>query len=199
MLKIDRLTSPLLPLVSMDLQQGQCIFIHGESGAGKTLLLRAIADLDTNSGNITFEGNNRENIPADQWRQLVTYLPAESHWWSTQVNDHFVSTRPDYQALGLPAEIGDWQVNRLSSGEKQRLALLRAVDHNPKVLLLDEVTANLDAENTRRMEKFISEKIKHGMAVIWVSHDRQQRQRLADESYLIEKDSFTQEQLNGTD
>lgn len=196
MLKIHQLTSDLLPQVNVELHEGQCICIYGESGSGKTLLLRAIADLDTNSGEVFYNNKERGQYSADQWRHLVTYLPAESHWWSDDVRDHFVSDKPDYQALGLPNEIANWQVARLSSGEKQRLALLRAVDHNPKVLLLDEITANLDSDNTKRVEQFIAEKLKQGLAVIWVSHDKLQRERVANESYLIQNGSFSREETS---
>lgn len=199
MLKIHQLTSDLLPQVNLELNPGQCICIYGESGSGKTLLLRAIADLDINAGEVFFDDKDRQQFPADRWRHLVTYLPAESHWWTDAVQDHFISKNPDYPSLGLPEKIGDWQVSRLSSGEKQRLALLRAVDHDPKVLLLDEVTANLDAENTARVEQFIADKLTQGLAVIWVSHDKQQRERIADEIYLIQNGEFKKENGHGPD
>ena len=199
MLSIKQLTSPLLPTVSFNAEPGHCICISGESGSGKTLLLRAIADLDPNSGAVTLDGETRESLSADKWRQRVTYLPAESHWWSEEVKDHFTKNRIDYSALGLPDEVSNWQVARLSSGERQRLALLRALDHSPQVLLLDEVTANLDEENTRKVEQFIADKIRQGLAVIWVSHDRQQRRRMATQSYLIRNGEFVREDDNGAD
>ncbi len=197
-LAIEQLSSPLLPTVSFQAEAGSCICIYGESGTGKTLLLRAIADLDPNSGNITLDGEARDNYPADQWRRLVSYLPAESHWWSNDVRDHFNSDSTEFASLGLPEEIGSWQVSHLSSGEKQRLALLRALDHNPQVLLLDEVTANLDEENTQRVERLLNDKLKAGLTLIWVSHDRQQRARMATQSYLIQDKKFLREPDHGT-
>ncbi len=90
----------------------------------------------------------------------------------------------------MPQQIAKWQVSRLSSGERQRLALLRALDHNPKVLLLDEVTANLDQENTLKVENLIKSRLQQGLIVIWVSHDQDQRERMADMSFLIDKNGF---------
>ena len=62
---------------------------------------------------------------------------------------------------------------------------MRALDHAPKVLLLDEVTANLDEENTLRVEALIKSHLEQGLTVIWVSHDQSQRSRMADTSWLI--------------
>ena len=193
MLSIDQLSSPLLPTVSFNAETGTCICIHGESGTGKTLLLRAIADLDPNQGKVTLDSKLREDFAANEWRRLVTYLPAESHWWSDNVMDHFPADAVDFSLLGLPEEIGSWQVSHLSSGEKQRLALLRSLHHEPQVLLLDEVTANLDDENTRRVEQLISSKLHEGLTVIWVSHDPRQRERMANKSYLIQDGQLLEE------
>ena len=198
MLSLEQLTSPLLPTVSFTAKPGQCICISGESGSGKTLLLRAIADLDPSSGSVTLNGDLRESLSADLWRRRVTYLPAESQWWSADVKDHFTANDTEFTKLGFPKEVGNWQVARLSSGERQRLALLRALDHTPQVLLLDEITANLDEENTLRVEQLIADRIKQGLIVIWVSHDKQQRQRIATKSYLIRDGEFMQEDANGT-
>lgn len=193
MLTIHKLSSDLLPQIdSFELQPGQCIALYGESGSGKTLLLRAIADLDANNGNIELENLNRESLPAHQWRENVIYLPAESHWWSDRVQTHFIHPI-NAETLGLSSEIFNWDISRLSTGEKQRLALLRALDRKPKVLLMDETTANLDQENTLRVEKLIAEKCSEGLAVIWVTHDEQQRQRIADKSYRIDSTGLEQD------
>jgi ABC-type iron transport system FetAB ATPase subunit len=191
MLTIEQLSSPLLATISFQLEPGECICIHGPSGSGKTLLLRAIADLDVNSGTVRLDNRAREDYSPQLWRQRVTYLPAESHWWSSEVKDHFSRIDTDFSRLDLPREIGNWKVDNLSSGERQRLALLRALDHDPQVLLLDEVSANLDEENTGRVEQLIRERLASGLAVIWVSHDKNQRQRMATRSYRIQNGHFS--------
>lgn len=193
MLSISNLHTRLVTDASFEVAVGQCVCIHGESGSGKTLLLRAIADLDENSGDLSVDGQPRNQLAANAWRQLVTYLPAESHWWEETVADHFVTDNPEYTALALAADIGNWSVQRLSTGERQRLSLLRALDHQPKVLLMDETTANLDEENTRRVEKLVGEKLAEGLAVIWVSHSQAQRQRIADASWMIENGRLVRE------
>lgn len=193
MLNIKSLTSPLLPEIKFSADHGQCIAIHGASGSGKTLLLRAIADLDPNTADIYLDEQSRSSMPANLWRQRVCYLPAESFWWSDRVDDHFLDQRIQPEQLGLDNAIYDWQVSRLSTGEKQRLALLRALDRNPSVLLLDEITANLDADNTARIETLMKQKLAEGIIIIWVTHDPQQRQRIADSSFTITPSGFRQD------
>lgn len=190
MFSVKNLHSALFSSVTFQAEPGQCVCIYGESGTGKTLLLRAIADLDPNEGIVELDSQARDNISAEQWRRQVTYLPAESFWWHETVGDHFEHNDTDWAALGLSQQIADWQVSRLSSGERQRLALLRALDHQPKVLLLDEVTANLDEDNTLKVEALIKSCLQQGLIVIWVSHDRVQRERMADLSYLIDENGF---------
>jgi len=189
-ISVKNLHSALFTAVSFRAEPGQCICIHGESGTGKTLLLRAIADLDPNEGAIELDNCTRDSISPEQWRRQVTYLPAESFWWNATVAEHFEHNDTDWSELGLPQQIADWQVSRLSSGERQRLALLRALDHQPQVLLLDEVTANLDEDNTLKVEALIKSRLEQGLIVIWVSHDRAQRERMADLSFLIDDNGF---------
>jgi len=71
-------------------------------------------------------------------------------------------------------------VTHLSSGERQRLALLRVLANRPRVLLLDEPTANLDADNTRRVEQLITDYLNEQQAAaLWISHDGAQCDRIA--------------------
>ena len=193
MLLVENISSKLLPTISLQASQGDCICIHGESGTGKTLLLRAIADLDENLGNISLDNQNRNHMAPEAWRKLVTYLPTDSYWWSSQVIDHFNPSSEDLASLALHQNIRNWDVLRLSSGEKQRLALLRTLTHQPKVLLLDEVTANLDVDNTQRVEQLLNEKLKQGLIIIWVTHDKEQRQRMATSSFQLTKSSLIQD------
>ena len=82
--------------------------------------------------------------------------------------------------LGLNEGILTQPITRLSSGEKQRLALLRLLANQPRVLLLDEPTANLDPQNVQRVEAAIEAyRREQGAAVLWVTHDRQQAVRVA--------------------
>lgn len=119
---------------------GECVGVAGPSGAGKSVLLRMIADLDPHVGTARLDDRSREGMPATAWRRLVTYVAAESGWWADHVAAHFSApeaARALLPALHLAADALDWPVARLSSGERQRLALIRALVQAPRMLLLD--------------------------------------------------------------
>ncbi|PWG65863.1 ABC transporter ATP-binding protein [Spiribacter halobius] len=161
---------------------GEVVGLSGASGAGKTRLLRAVADLDAHGGNIRLDGCDQQSAPAHAWRRRVTLLPAEAAWWYPRVGDHFpeAPAATDLQALNLPPDLPQWPVTRLSSGERQRAALLRALAHGPDALLLDEPTANLDAATTLRVEAWLLRRIRaDALPTLWVAHDLAQIARVA--------------------
>lgn len=173
--------------VSLDLKQHQCLTLTGPSGAGKSLFLRGIADLDPHGGEILLDETACAATAAHKWRQRVGLLPAESHWWFDTVGEHFTEVdEAELSSLGFDPEVLQWSVNRLSTGERQRLALLRLLANHPQVLLLDEPTGNLDPQNTERVEAVIKQYMStNPVAVIWVSHDARQRQRVGQQHYVL--------------
>jgi phosphate-transporting ATPase len=181
-LQIRDLRTNLLKLPSLSLSAGECIAVQGPSGAGKTLLLRAIADLDPNEGMVCLEGRDRSTIAGPEWRRLVGYVPAEPGWWADTVGEHFsewTAALPCVRELGFPEDAKAWPISRLSTGERLRLALIRALMVQPKVLLLDEPTAALDAASVAAVESLITARIRAGLAVLWVTHDAEQAKRIA--------------------
>jgi len=187
LLELDRLQRPAIGPVSLAVAAGECVCISGPSGAGKSQLLRAIADLDPHAGEVRLSGMPAESIAPPEWRRRVGLLPPESSWWLPRVADHFHSGAAlPLEEVGLADAILNQPVGRLSSGEKQRLALLRLLANRPGVLLLDEPTANLDPKNTARVEAVIAAyREARDAAVIWVSHDRDQAARVCDRHYAI--------------
>lgn len=179
-LQLRALQTRHLKPVDLIVDGGQCVCLSGASGSGKSLLLRAIADLDPHGGEVLLDGVPSERIPAPQWRRAVGLLAARSHWWAPRVGDHFPGDgTSDLEALGFGSDVLSWSVERLSSGERQRLALLRLLRNQPKALLLDEPTANLDPQSERRVEAWVGEYCQRtGAAVLWVSHDPEQVRRV---------------------
>jgi UDP-glucose/iron transport system ATP-binding protein len=180
-LRIERLATKLIGPISFEVAAGECLALMGPSGAGKSLLLRAIVDLDPNTGNVMVGVHARDDMPASAWRKLVGLVPAESGWWADRVRDHFPAK---FDATGLIGKLGlagslEWDVGRLSTGERQRLALARALCRRPEALLLDEPTASLDDHATGLVEDLIRECCGDGMALLLVTHDRRQAERLA--------------------
>jgi putative ABC transport system ATP-binding protein len=147
MLQVRDLRTSILEPASFSLSAGEALAVRGPSGAGKTLLLRAVADLDPNEGLVTLDGRDRSTIAGPQWRRLVGYVPAEPGWWADTVGEHFGEWNAALALvsdLGFPNEAKAWPITRLSTGERLRVALARALMMRPKVLLLDEPTAALD-------------------------------------------------------
>ena len=172
-LKVQNLRFLALGPFDFEVGRGDCLGITGASGAGKTLLLRALADLDQHTGEVFLDGVESGTLPAPQWRRRVGFLPAESAWWFDSVGAHFNGVAAHLLTeLGFTPEVLKWPVARLSSGERQRLAFARLLGGQPAVLLLDEPTANLDEENTRRVVTAVRRyRRERDAAVVWVAHD----------------------------
>ncbi|MHC2722211.1 ABC transporter ATP-binding protein [Bradyrhizobium diazoefficiens] len=182
--------------VSFDLQDGECVALQGPSGVGKTLLLRSIADLDPNEGAVKLDGTPRESMPAPTWRKRVTYLAAEPGWWSDIVQEHFTAwddALPLVMRLGLPDDCGPWPVQRLSTGERQRLGLVRGLMLRSRVLLLDEPTSALDSASAAAVEALIAERVADGTSVIWSTHDDAQARRVGSRIFAMSPDGGIKE------
>jgi ABC-type iron transport system FetAB ATPase subunit len=149
-----------------------------------------IADLDPNEGEVWQNGRERASMSAPEWRKQVTYVSAESGWWAEIVIEHFPAQSRDEIAplsarLGLRAELLDAPVAQLSTGEKQRLSLVRALMRNPPVLLLDEPTGPLDEDSVARVEALLQERMAGGTSVLLITHDPNQAARLGNRRYRM--------------
>ncbi|MEZ5924799.1 MAG: ABC transporter ATP-binding protein [Hyphomicrobiaceae bacterium] len=174
MLKVDHLRVGALSPVSFALAAGQCLVVSGASGTGKTRLLRAIADLDPAEGTVMLEGAERGEMPGPAWRKLVRYVSSEPGWWAATARPHFAADLaaviPLIEALGLSGDILDRPLAELSTGERLRLGLIRAVCGRPKALLLDEPFSSLDRAAAGRVEALIGAELDLGRIVVVVSH-----------------------------
>jgi ABC-type multidrug transport system ATPase subunit len=182
MLSVRHLAAPGVAVDALQVGDGECAVVMGPSGAGKTRLLRAIADLDPNRGQVEANGVDRASVSGPAWRRVVGYVPAESGWWAETVGAHFPDPngcRALLAELRLPADVLDWPVARLSTGERQRLALARALMHDPRVLLLDEPTGALDEGARALVEAILRRQLDAGIPLLMVTHDRSQVERLA--------------------
>jgi putative ABC transport system ATP-binding protein len=180
---VQELRSAFAGPFELNLGKGECVAITGPSGSGKSLFLRMIADLDPNEGKVWLNGRERASMAAPEWRSQAVYVSAESGWWADTVIDHFpAKRRVDIEKLamrlGLRADLLDAAVARLSTGEKQRLSLVRALLSAPPVLLLDEPTGPLDEESVVRVETLLRERMAAGTAILLVTHDPKQAERM---------------------
>lgn len=184
MLRVEKLKVGKLPALSFELPPGECLAVEGPSGAGKTRLLRAIADLDPAPGYVYLEAVERSEMSAPEWRRRVRYVAAEPGWWADTARAHIpVSAAARFErqaaALGLKSDVIARPIADLSTGERQRLALARALVDDAKVLLLDEPCAALDSANAALVEELIRYQLLSGRSVILVSHVEGQVERLA--------------------
>ncbi len=194
MLRIRNLSRPALEPTDLDVAAGECVALSGPSGSGKTLLLRAIADLDPATGEAYLDGRPREAFTGPEWRRRVAWVPAEAAWWTDRVRDHFedgAAIESAVESLGLGTAILDKPVSRLSTGERQRLALVRALANRPDVILLDEFTSGLDPESKAMAETLIRERLDAGAAVLLATHDADQSERLGGRKFRMEAGRLT--------
>lgn len=182
------------------LKKGQVIAIQGPSGCGKTtLLLIAGGLLHPDKGNILIDGQNLYKLSLEkranfralkigfvfQQYHLVPYLSVIDNIWVPSL----MSQVSREKALQLAEHFGlghrlYHKPGELSTGEKQRTALARALLLDPPYLLADEITGNLDHKNAEHVVAYLKEYAAKGGAVLWVTHDRQAA-KYADNSFLL--------------
>ena len=181
--------------LDLSVAESEVVCLLGDSGSGKSLLLRAIADLIVNEGEVSLWGKGRENFSPPEWRKRVGYLAAEVLWWEETVDLHFSKplSREDLDKVNLPHDAGEWAPSRLSMGERQRLGILRMLDRSPEVLLLDEPTANLDENSSSVVEKVLLNYIGEESApTLWVTHSKDQASRLGHRILEMKNQSLTE-------
>jgi ABC-type iron transport system FetAB ATPase subunit len=191
LLRVDSLQVRGLPPLSFSVPTGECLAIQGASGAGKSLLLRAIADLDPVDGRVFAAASERCEMTPQAWRTTVRYVAGDAAWWAATPRAHLpadTSRLPRLLGgLGLTTAHLDRPIAALSSGERQRLALLRALLDDPPILLLDEPTSMLDPANTALVEALLKFLLVQGRTILLVSHDAAQIDRLAHARLLLGK------------
>ncbi len=172
---------------SLVIPAGRCTILSGPSGSGKSLLLRMIADLDPSTGDAHLGAASRSAMSGPAWRRHVIYVAADAGWWADDVCAHFddfAQHRAWLERLAcqlcLRADILTAQVSHLSTGERQRLTLMRALARHPRFLLLDEPTSALDRNTTLAVEGVLREAMARGTGLLVVSHNPEQAARLRD-------------------
>lgn len=175
----------LLAPVSFELHQGEFLWLTGPSGAGKSTLLKIIASLlEPSGGEVIFNGQPLAELKPERYRQQVSYVFQTPQLFGLSVFDNLslpyqvrqqrvdrMHLGEELRRVGLSSSMLDEPVDRLSGGEKQRVALLRNLQFPPDILLLDEVSSALDEANKQRVLELINQQIGQGTAAIWISHD----------------------------
>lgn len=171
----------------LELHAGEVVVLRGATGSGKTLFLRALADLDpVDSGEVFLGEVERGSVSPGEWRRQVLYLRQRATALTSVVGSDYervlalAGTRE--RKADLPTTLPlDHATEKLSGGELQWLALERALLVEPKVLLLDEASSALDRESAERFEARVLAYVAAGHAALWVAHDASLAERLGAE------------------
>lgn len=182
--------------VSFEFKQGGVYTILGPSGAGKSSFLRLINRLDEpTSGNVKFEGKDYREYSPILLRQRVGYLFQTPIMFPGTVRENLLFANDKLDEAGIDQMLAtasvknglrDQRDDKLSGGEKQRVALARLLATEPSVILLDEPTSALDPTLTQMVEQVIQKIAREkGLTVIMVSHSPEQAVRMNGEGLLL--------------
>ena len=181
----------ILNKINLEIDQGECIGIIGESGSGKSTILDLITGIiKPKKGDIFLSGENISNININSWRKNIGIVMQENFFKNDSIlNNIALGNKADKNKIkkalieanawtfvnklpnGINEQIFDRGV-RFSGGERQRLALARALYSDPKILLLDEPSNGLDKNSQAKLISSIK-KIKGKMIIIIVSHNKE--------------------------
>ncbi len=196
---------PVLHNISVDVKAGEMIGLVGHSGAGKSTITNLITRLyDVNEGEITIDGVPVKNIKLEDLRKQIGMVLQDTYLFIGTIAQNIAYSKPEasLEEIILAAKTAnahdfivklpdgyDTMVgvggSGLSGGEKQRLAIARAILHNPKILILDEATSALDTETEQQIQEAM-EKLVKGRTTFAIAH-RLSTLRNADRLMVIEK------------
>lgn len=184
---LSRSGAALLNGVEMTLSPGGVTALLGPNGAGKSLLLRVIAGLIApDAGRVIVPRAMQGRIGLVLQRPVLLRRSVAANLRHALAlarvpRRHRAPRVGELLALGNLEALADRPARKLSGGEQQRLAIIRALAANPLLLMLDEPTAHLDPQATHAIEALVARVTEGGTKVILVTHDTGQVQRLADE------------------
>lgn len=193
-------TEWLFRQIDLNIEPGDRLALVGPTGSGKSLILRALALLDpVDEGAISWCGQSVIDAAVPEFRSLVLYLQQRSPVIEGTVEDNLElpftlrlrqnssypasRVRRILESLGRDEDFLASHTKNLSGGERQIVAMLRALLVTPTVLLLDEPSAALDPQTTATLEQLVDTwhaEEPAERAYVWVSHDTAQAQRVAD-------------------
>ncbi|GEL66664.1 ABC transporter ATP-binding protein [Marinilactibacillus psychrotolerans] len=187
----------ILEDITFDIQKGEVLTITGPSGSGKSTLLKLIGSLfSPTEGTIVYKGKELKKIDPEIYRKEVSYFFQNASLFDQTVKDNLVFPyfirdkvaderyiKSYLEKVKIPESYYNKPVAELSGGEKQRVALVRNLLFQPEVLLLDEVTSSLDANNKAIIHSVLSDLNKEKqVTIVKITHDETE---LADSTRLL--------------
>lgn len=194
---------PVLNGASLELKQGEIGILLGRNGSGKTTLFKNILGIEKpQNGIIDFDGENLLKMNRRERARRIAYVPQDIHFGALSVFDSILMGRVSY--FGLKASHSDYvavekiiedmglgsfahrNVEELSGGERQKIAIARAMAQEPKLMVFDEPTGNLDIAN----EQLIVEEAKRlarqkNISILSSLHDLNQALAFGDKFFFL--------------
>lgn len=203
--------------ISLAVQAGDRVALMGPTGCGKTVLSRCLAMLDPiDSGCVSWRGESVLSDDIPNYRSQAIYLTQRAYLSDGTVERNlrlpFMLAVHRERSYSLETIVGYLSIlgrddrflaldsANLSGGETQIVALLRAIQLAPKLLILDEPTASLDEATTQQIERLVSEWVLETpaeRAFVWVTHDSAQARRVANRQLRFREGQLVETEANG--
>jgi ABC-type multidrug transport system fused ATPase/permease subunit len=201
--------APALAGVDLEVAAGETVAIVGPTGSGKTTLVAAVGRLyDLTSGAVLIDGQDVRTVDVESLRREIAVVPDDGFLFSATVRDNIAYAKPDatleevklaarraqihsfIESLpdGYETMVGERGLT-LSGGQRQRIAIARALISDPRILILDDATASVDAETEREIKEALREVMK-GRTTLIVAH-RLSTIALADRVIVMEDGAVT--------
>ncbi len=187
--------------VSFEVARSEIVALLGPNGAGKTTTLRMLAGLIApTSGHVAIDGVELTRATASMIRARIGFLTEAPGLWDRLTVRENLATYGELYGLAQPsravdralatfelADRADTRAAELSKGMRQKVALARALLHEPDVLLLDEPTSGLDPEITRSVRLLLDERRAAGCSILVSTHNLDEAERLADRVAVLQE------------
>jgi len=187
--------------LNLDIRRSEIVALLGPNGAGKTTTLRMLAGLIApSSGTVAIDGVQLTRATGSALRARIGFLTESPGLWDRMTVLENLTTYAELYALVHPRRAIDQLLDalelrdrantraaELSKGMRQKVALARALLHDPAVLLLDEPTSGLDPEVTRSVRHLLDERRRAGCAIVVSTHNLDEAERIADRVAVLQE------------